>query len=289
MLLKELAKFITYRHILPLSLKSSTREREERALVEVLEKAVPDLRYQYTNFELDISNPYFKHKVRGQHAFQMSLALQAFKLLSKKNKEINIVDIGDSAGTHLIYLMHLLQDTGFKINTLSVNLDSVAVEKIKSRGLHALRCRAEELHKHPDFNRAIDLFLSYEMLEHLLDPVSFLRQMAIKADCELFLVTVPYVKKSRVGMHHIRRSIPGNVYAEGVHIFELCPEDWIRLFQFSGWEVIYDDRYTQYPKKNLLNLTKYIWRRVDFDGFYGAILKKNLDTSNRYQDWPNLK
>ena len=178
-----------------------------------------------------------------------------------------------------------MQDTGFKINTLSVNLDPVAVGKIKNKGLKALKCRAEELHLHPEFNSSIDLFLSYEMLEHLLDPISFLRQMAVKANCELFLITVPYVTRSRIGMHHIRRSNPGNVYAEGVHIFELCPEDWKRVFQFSGWEVIYEDRYTQYPKKNPLYFTKYIWRRVDFDGFYGVILKRNLELSNRYQDW----
>ena len=91
MLLKELAKLIVYRYILPLSLKSSTKERNEKILVNVLESTVPDLRHQYTSFELDMSNPYFKHKVRGQHAFQMSLALKAFDLLIKKTRKLTLL------------------------------------------------------------------------------------------------------------------------------------------------------------------------------------------------------
>lgn len=41
----------------------------------------------------------------------------------------------------------------------------------------------------------------------------------------------------------------------------------------------------QYPASGILNLTKYIWRKFDFDGFYGVILKKNLTIANRYKDW----
>jgi len=290
MTLKELARPMYYHcllhYLFPASLKSSAKERKEVALINTLEKIIPDLTYQYTTHKLDMTLPYTKHKIRGQHAFQMSLALKAIELLSKRNEKISIVDIGDSAGTHVTYLKELLKNSKFTINTLSVNCDSTAVEKVKKRGLDAIKCRAEELHLHPEFNKSIDLFLSYEMLEHLFDPISFLHQMSEKSDCELFAITVPYVKRSRVGMSYIRTNLKGGIYAEGVHIFELSPEDWTLIFKFTGWEIIYEDKYTQYPRKGLLNLTKYSWRRSDFDGFYGVILRKNSEISRQYQSWP---
>jgi hypothetical protein len=53
--------------------------------------------------------------------------------------------VGDSAGTHLTYLKTLLDRQGVQARTLSVNLDPVAVEKIRARGLEAIQCRAEAL------------------------------------------------------------------------------------------------------------------------------------------------
>jgi hypothetical protein len=124
------------------------------------------------------------------------------------------------------------------------------------------------------------------MLEHLFDPIGFLHTIAEKSACEYFLVTVPYVYRSRIGLHKIRAGDSGPMYAENTHIFELCPEDWDLLFAFSGWDVLLRDRYTQYPVKGLLRFTKAVWRKFDFDGFYGVVLKKNLENSKRYRDWP---
>lgn len=268
-----------------MSLKSSHRAKNLSNLVAELERLVPDLSHQYTNFKLDMSDPYIRLKLRGQHAFQVSMALKAFERISDNNRVINIVDIGDSSGTHLIYLRELFANSDYKIEVSSVNTDPVAVERIRKRGLAAIECKAEDLHKNPEFNRSADLFLSFEMLEHLLDPVSFLRNMAVESECKLFALTVPLVKKSRVGVHHIRRKLSGKFSNERVHIFELCPDDWKLLFNFSGWEVVLEDRYTQYPEKGMLNLTKFAWRRIDFDGFYGVVLRKNLAISNQYTSW----
>jgi hypothetical protein len=70
---------------------------------------------------------YLKTKVRAQHALQLSLAQKAIEIVDKKASEATIVDIGDLSGTHLTYLHGLYGD----INALSVNLDPVAVQKIK--------------------------------------------------------------------------------------------------------------------------------------------------------------
>ncbi len=130
------------------------------------------------------------------------------------------------------------------------------------------------------------------MVEHLLDPVSFLHAMATKSRCDYFVVTIPYLNRSRIGLHHIRQIDKGialdrEVNAETTHIFELSPDDWDLIFRFSGWKIVKSVRYTQYPKNklNLLSLLRYVWRKLDFDGFYGVILEKDDSISKRYQDW----
>jgi hypothetical protein len=196
---------------------------------------------------------------------------------------VNCVDIGDSSGTHLKYLKNIC---GEKINASSVNLDPVAIKKIRERGFEAFETRAELLHKHSDYNRRADIFLSYEMVEHLLDPVSFLHAMATKSECEYFVVTIPYLYRSRVGLHQVRypeHDRPFN--AETTHIFELSPNDWNLVFRFSGWKIVKQVRYTQYPKYHPLSIMRYLWRRFDFDGFYGVILQKDDSISKRYQSW----
>lgn len=44
-------------------------------------------------------------KVRALHAFQITLMLKA--LAGLRRKRLTVVDIGDSAGTHMIYLTKL--------------------------------------------------------------------------------------------------------------------------------------------------------------------------------------
>jgi len=283
--MKSIIKSIIY-WLLNRSLIASNKQRNEVELKSKLGQIVPDLTNQYTTFKIDMNNSYLVNKIRGQHSFQISIALKAIELLSMIRKEndidINIVDIGDSSGTHLIYLKKLLENK--KINALSVNLDPVAVQKIKDKGLNALLCRAEELHLNKE-GFDTDIFLSYEMLEHLFNPIDFLHTMSEKSKCEYFVVTVPYVHKSRVSCQFVNNGLNGNFQAENTHIFELSPNDWNTIFKFSGWEIVYADKYTQYPKLNPLSLTKHLWRKLDFDGFYGVILKKNNSFSKRYLDW----
>ena len=166
------------------------------------------------------------------------------------------------------------------------------MEKIQKKGFEAIESRAELLHEHPDFEGSADIFLSYEMIEHLLDPINFLHAMATKSRCDYFVITIPYLNRSRIGLHHIRQIDKGialdrEANAETTHIFELSPDDWDLIFRFSGWKIIKSVRYTQYPKNklNLLSSLRYLWRKLDFDGFYGVILEKDDSISKRYQDW----
>jgi len=270
--------------ILTKSLQCSNKQRNEEALKDKLTTIVSDLSNQYSHFKVNMSDKYLVEKIRCQHAFQMSLAMKAVELLENK-KRVTIGDIGDSAGTHILYLQKLLEEKEIDSNAFSVNLDEEAIKRIRDKGLKAIHCRAEDLHKKENID--VDIFLSYEMVEHLFNPIAFLNSIATQTDCEYLVITVPNVYRSRVGLAHIRdkKLITKGVDAESTHIFELSPDDWNLIFQFSGWEIVYEDRYTQYPKWNILTLTKYLWRKLDFDGFHGVILKKNLKYANRYSDW----
>lgn len=101
------------------------------------------------------------------------------------------------------------------------------------------------------------------------------------------LITVPYLRTSRVGLHQIRLGTKRKVFAEEEHIFELCPEDWTLLFMHSGWKVAHSEIYYQYPRKwpIISILLRYFWKATDFEGFWGAILKKDTMLSDFYQDW----
>lgn len=255
-----------------MSIRCAVREQHLDELIVRLARIVPDIRQQYTTHVLE--KPYYFLKVRAQHAFQISLVQKAIEMLGIGTSEsLTIVDIGDSAGTHLQYLEKLHG----KIRSLSVNLDSEAVSRIRSKGLEAIHARAEELH---EYNINPDIFMSFETLEHLHAPLQFLQSLS-KVSCRSLVVTVPYVANSRVKLDYIRQGLDKRVTAESVHIFEFSAEDWRLLFQFSGWRILHDQVYLQYPTRHPLCVTKPIWKSLDFEGFYGAVLVPD-------QRWPSL-
>ncbi|PKN76422.1 MAG: hypothetical protein CVU52_04875 [Deltaproteobacteria bacterium HGW-Deltaproteobacteria-10] len=264
-------------HILSASLQSAVKEQGLKKKYEQLSEIVPDISKQYSGFELN--TPYLITNVRSMHAFQISLvewAMQCLKIGS--DEAMTIVDIGDSAGTHLQYIQALYKN----IRALSVNLDNSAVQKIKGKGLEAIQARAEELELS---SVNADIFLSFEMLEHLSDPINFLKKLSVGSQCKAFIVTIPYLQRSRIGLHHIRGRSSSVVSAESTHIFELSPHDWKLIFMHTGWSVCFDKIYLQYPKYGLLRLTKSIWKKFDFEGFYGAVLVRDNTYSKLDKDW----
>jgi hypothetical protein len=270
------------------SVRAAAKEQKINKIAVHLSKVVPDLTKQYTTAKLETE--VLRVRARLLHAFQISFTLKAIEyiLRCKANpKSFFIVDVGDSSGTHLQYLKAILMQnksySSYKFRYLSVNIDPVAIEKIRSQGLDAVLCRAEELCE--KYNLKADLFLSFEMLEHLHDPISFMDTISRHSISEYFVITVPYVAQSRVGLHHIRNQQHRDVYAENTHIFELTPSDWKLIFLHSGWEVIEEKIYRQYPLKSIWIFTKPIWKKYDFEGFYGVILKRNRKWADCYSNF----
>lgn len=263
------------------SIMSAARWQHLDILAAQLEQIVPDLSQQDTNS--DFRDSYWHLKMRIQHAFQCEMMLNAIRYLNKD--KITIVDIGDSAGTHMMYIRELARHF-CEVKTISVNLDPVAVQKIKARGLNAIQCRAEEVEKF--IHDPVDLFTSFQMVEHLHNPALFFHRLAKNVSCNFFLVSVPFLRQSRVGLHSIRNNFKTKIFAEMEHIFELSPEDWSLLFLHSGWRVHQQQTYFQY-RPGLIGSQpmRKFWIKNDYEGFWGALLSRDTEIADRYQDWEN--
>lgn len=261
-----------------LSLKWAIRVQGLLGLMGILRKQIPDISGQ--EFSDGPPSVYAEMKRRGLQAFQCRFMLDALEGIGKKS--VSVVDVGDSAGTHMLYLRQLTQGK-YDLQTLSVNLDQRAVHKIRSRGLEALHCRAEEL----ELDRAVNLFVSFEMLEHLHNPALFLRRLSLRHKTSQLLLTVPYLRKSRVGIYQVRHQGAHPVHAEEEHIFELNPSDWTLLARHSGWKVLDSRIYRQYPAKIplLSPLLAHFWRGYDFEGFWGVLLERETSYADNYLDW----
>lgn len=267
--LKKISDFIWFK-----SVEGAIKEQGLKDLFIRLEQIVSDIKNQYSSFK--VNTAFLKTKVRGMHAFQISLVCDALKDV----EDPVIVDIGDSAGTHLQYLLGLYSDKN--IRCLSVNLDADAVERIREKGLEAVCARAEDL-KGYDINA--DVFICFEVLEHLMNPCFFLHELSAKTNARCLIISAPYLRKSRVGLHHIRNNRRDNANAENTHIFELSPEDWKLIVRHSGWNVVSERIYLQYPKLGFYRVTRHLWKKLDFEGFYGLILKRDDTWSSKYLDW----
>lgn len=272
--------------VLLLSINSASREQRFKDLGDQLTLLVPDITDQCTTHTL---TPHWASIVRNRHAMQVKLMQTAITLLGTPGT-VSAVDIGDSSGTHLRYIMAINGNVNF--NTLSINLDPIAIDKIQGHGMDAIQVRIETMYDHPDFISDADIYLCFETLEHLRDPVTFLHDLSNNTTGKYLILSMPYLRKSRVGLHQLRpqpgRILDGEIrpFAAGAtHIFELCPDDWNLLFKFAGWRVVESIRFTQYPKRNPLTLARFLWRRLNFDGYYGVILQQDDSTSSQYLDW----
>ncbi len=232
---------------------------------------VPNIKDQYSHGELDTL--YLQDKVRMLHAFQMSL----IKDYAKENNANFIVDIGDSSGLHLEYFENLY---GTLWQSLSINTDPKAIERIRKRGYGATQIDAVKFAEGYGYGyiaNTPDMIWMFETLEHIEDPIRLLKALKRYKNPKRIIITVPYVSNSRIGMYHLRK--PHDFFTrltpETTHIFELSPEDWKLLFRYCGWEIEKEQIYYQYPRKRLITkwLWKWYWKKYDFEGFYGVVLK----------------
>ena len=262
------------KYILQLILiKSINRACKNKGLSKIREKliaTVPNISDSRTNYE--VNSPYLQTAFRTMDAFQIKL----FSDLHNYVKIKSVVDIGDSDGRHSIYIKELFNEN---IYTVSVNLDEKAISKIRSKGLIAIHDRAENINKHIE---DIEAGICFETLEHITDPITTLHTIAEDTSIEYLVITVPYMKNSRVALQHIRKERIDKVHAENVHIFEFCPNDWELVFKHSGWKVLKSEIYREFSYFNPL---KFFLKLITHEGFMGYILVKDNKYSSLYNDW----
>lgn len=263
------------------SVEAAAREQGLIELRENLRRVVPDVSDQYTartdprEFER-----YWERKMRGQQAFQIKCVLDVLEKIPGQN--LTLADVGDSSGNHGAYIKALAQE-GKIGRIVGVNLDPAAVEKIRAKGGEAILCRAEDL---SDRDIAPDLFVSFEMLEHLTDPLRFLHSLSANSDAPL-LMSVPYRRDSRFGGNGLRAADGGTtpLTPESVHLLELCPADWKLLARLGGYRCDGSWIYRQYPLHHPLRLMAPVWRKLDFEGFVVLYLVPDRGMAERYTGW----
>ncbi len=273
------------------SLKKALKYQKLDELFQELCLAIPDISNQYTNPDgmncMDEKSPdyvpFYAFKVRAQHTFQIFFTIRMIQKYCK-NEPFIIADIGDSSGNHIKYLQILQNRYHYRIkDAYSVNIDPVAIQKIRDNGGNAFLQKAENLQ---EINLSCDVMVSFEMLEHLSSPADFLYKLSKNPPSHFVLFTVPFLKKSRVGLHHIRLGIDNQfAYPEDVHFFELSPQDWKLLAIHCGWEVCDEWIYYQYPNHFLYSWLKPIWEKYEYLGFYAFALKPNPSYSRLYTGW----
>ncbi len=272
-----------YHRLSAWSLRAALKEQGLVELVDTLRGIEPNLREQYSRpVEEGEYQALRELKTRGMHAFQVQMLLKAIERVGGDG--ITVADIGDSSGTHSLY-MRQLAPRGKVARVFSVNLDPVAVQKVRDRGLEAILSPAESLDPSAD---AVDLYASFETLEHFSDPLRFLHRLAAAGLAETMVFTVPYRRVSRFGGWEL--DIPESALAEtlspeDVHIFELSPRDWGRLVRLAGWRIVDQSIYWQYPQRAPARVTAPMWRALDFEGFLGVIMTRDLKVADRYTGW----
>ena len=165
------------------SISLAQRKQGLSKLTRSLREIVPDISDQESREVFNYS-AYWELKRRTQQAFQCSLMMRAIE--DFPTKKLTIADIGDSAGTHMLYLKELTKGQ-LDIDTVSINLDPRAIKKIRTRGLRAVLKRAEDIMPEDIGANQIDLCTSFQMVEHLHNPAIFFRRLSKNGALPLIL------------------------------------------------------------------------------------------------------
>lgn len=214
-----------------------------------------------------------RHLICAETYFVKSLVEKKYE----KHIPWSYLDIGDSDGSVRLLLMESLK--GYNYKSSGINLQQKAVERMREKGLNAEHIDAMELGK---AGRIYNIVSVFETLEHLPDPVGFLMNIH-QAVGERLIISVPFVHKSRVSLRYLDNDWPLDKVPtiENIHVFELSPDGWERIFKHSGWAIERQWKLLQFPSKGILkNIMGYAWRKISFEGYWFVSLRKD-DTFKR--------
>ena len=238
-------------------------------------KVVSDLTDHYSGVTL---SSFYEKKVRFMLAAQTIFVAAEVREVLVEKQQCALVDVGDSDGSLQLMLKSMFTDNG-ALSTAGVNLQSEAVKRIQDRGLEGILIDAMDLHSR---GLDYDIVTLLETLEHIPNPIGFLESIHDVVR-ERLVISVPFVRNSRVALNYLDNlDDERRPTIENVHIFELSPPDWRKIFRHCGWKVAKEWTAYQYKPRSLWHITAPIWRRKDFEGFWLASLKKDNSGRERY-------
>ncbi len=243
---KSLGKWLAIKSLLKAIYSDASFKKAYRLSLERL----PDLKEHYTGARL---SDFLEYKVRFLLTAQSSFVADDVAEILQKKEVCTLLDVGDSDGSLQLMVRDLVNQR--RLLTCGLNLQKEAVQRIRKRGLKAIRADAMKL---ASLKRKFDIVTVMETLEHLPNPIDFLQSLH-NVVVERLVISVPYVRESKVALDYLNPSVFGDrkPTIENVHIFEFSPSDWEKIFLHSGWRVLREKIAFQYPQWSLLSITKY--------------------------------
>lgn len=231
------------------------------------------------HFSVPVDNKEIEHRIRLLVVGETFFIKKEIEDILGNKKNCSYADIGDSDGSVRLLLNKLF--FGEKLKSVGINLQQTAVNKMKALGLEAICADAITLG-----NQGInyDIISLFETLEHLPDPISFLKNIK-PVTGEILVLSVPYIRKSRVNLAYLTEKWPKDrkPTIESVHIFELSTKDWEKIFLHTGWKIKNEWKLMAFPSNKLSRLIlQPYWRCISFDGFWFVSLVKDNKYSSRY-------
>lgn len=237
---------------------------------------IPDVTHHYS---APVDNKEVECRIRLLIAAETVFIRKVIKDLIVRNGVCHYADIGDSDGSvRLLLKKYFPEDT---IQTIGINLQKGAVEKIKRTGLDAICSDALSLGQ---MGVRYDVVSAFETLEHLPDPIGFFKQVKPIVNHTL-VISVPWIRRSRVSLLYLTNRWPMGKKAtiENTHIFELSPRDWGKIFRHTGWRIEEEQRLLMFPVRSLSRfILEPFWRYMSFEGFWFVRLVKSEEFSSRF-------
>jgi len=236
----------------------------------------PDLKNHFT---VPVESDEIEDRIRLLIVYETLFVRNEIDNLLNDEDHCSFADVGDSDGSVQMLLNKEAYDD--RLSTVGINLQQGAVEKIRQQGLDAVCADALAL---GDMGQRYDIISLFETLEHLPDPIGFLKGIK-PAVTHRLVVSVPYIRKSRVGLAYLSKKWPADKTPtiENTHIFELSTNDWVKIFHHTGWEICRQEKLLMYHPYRLSRIViQPYWRHISFEGFWFVALCKNSEFSDRY-------
>ena len=239
---------------------------------------------KYPTFRDHFANPVddaeTEARIRFLVAAECAFVERAIADVVARTGHCTFADVGDSDGSVRVVMEEVFGRES--LATTGINLQPTVVRRMQDMGLDAICEDAIEVGKRGVRYNVVSLF---ETLEHLPDPIGFLKAIGAVVEDRLVL-SVPYVRQSRMGLRYLDVNWPAGdaPTIENVHIFELCPVDLRRLFRHCGWRVEREAVFKQFPTWSPVGwVLSVYWRLSSFEGFYFVSLIKDDTDASRYQ------